>query len=102
DVRAPTHGELELLRPDDVRAYLARERPEVVFHLAARVGGIGHNQRVPSDLYVDNVLMGTTLLEECRKHGVRKVVCVGSVCAYPSETPVPFSEDALWSGYPEA
>ena len=101
-VLAPTSGELDLLHRDRVRDYVRAHAPSLVFHLAGRVGGIGHNQRRPADLFFDNLMMGVQLLEECRQAGVAKVVSVATVCAYPANTPVPFSEDALWDGYPEA
>jgi GDP-L-fucose synthase len=74
---------------------------EVVFHLAARVGGIGYNRRNPAPLAYDNLEMGSNLFEQSRLAGVGKLVCACSVCAYPHHTPVPFSEDEIWNGYPE-
>lgn len=87
------------------RAAVARlyedSRPDLMIHLAARVGGIGANMKAPADLYVTNLLMGTYVIEEARLHDVAKTVLIGTICAYPKFTPVPFSEDALWDGYPE-
>ena len=77
------------------------EGSELVFHLAARVGGIGYNRRNPGPLTYDNLEMGTNVFEQSRLAGVRKLICAGSVCAYPLHTPVPFNEDDIWSGYPE-
>jgi GDP-L-fucose synthase len=74
---------------------------EVVIHLAAKVGGIAFNRRNPASLFRDNMLMGVNVFEACRGLGVAKLVAACSVCAYPARTPVPFSEDALWDGYPE-
>ena len=74
---------------------------EVVIHLAASVGGIGFNRRNPGVLFYDNIIMGANLMEAARLEGVEKFVQVGTVCAYPKNTPVPFSEDSLWDGYPE-
>ena len=74
---------------------------DTVFHLAARVGGIGFNRRNPAPLAYDNLLMGANVFEQSRREGVRKLVCACSVCAYPKHTPVPFREADLWSGYPE-
>ena len=74
---------------------------EVVIHLAASVGGIGFNRRNPGVLFYDNIIMGAHLMEAARREGVEKFVQVGTVCAYPNDTPVPFSEDSLWDGYPE-
>lgn len=79
----------------------AVEGAEVVIHLAARVGGIGFNRRNPAPLAYDNTIMGTHIFEQCRLAGVSKLVAACSVCAYPKFTPVPFSEDSLWDGYPE-
>ena len=76
-------------------------RPDLVIHLAARVGGIGANQARPADLYLENLLMGTYVIEEARKHDTPKTVLVGTICSYPKFTPVPFQEGSLWQGYPE-
>jgi GDP-L-fucose synthase len=76
-------------------------RPDVVIHLAARVGGIGANQRSPGTFFHDNLLMGALLIEHARRQGLEKFVCVGTVCSYPKFATVPFREDDLWSGYPE-
>lgn len=74
---------------------------DVVFHLAAKVGGIGLNMEKPGELFFDNLIMGIQLMEEARKAGVKKFVTLGTICSYPKFTPSPFSEDDLWSGYPE-
>ncbi|TSC63483.1 MAG: GDP-L-fucose synthase [Microgenomates group bacterium Gr01-1014_93] len=74
---------------------------DVVIHLAANVGGIGYNQNFPGSLFYDNLMMGVNLIEEARKVGVKKFVSIGTVCAYPKFTPVPFKEEDLWNGYPE-
>ena len=79
----------------------AVEGADVVIHLAGRVGGIGYNRERPGELFYDNLLMGVQLLEAARRAGVRKFVAVGTVCAYPKLTPVPFRESDLWNGYPE-
>jgi len=79
----------------------AQARPEMVFHLAARVGGIGANRKHPGGFFRDNMAMGLNVLEQARLAGVEKVVIAGTVCAYPKHTPVPFREDDLWNGYPE-
>jgi len=102
DPWAPTSSELDLLDRDAIRSSLQREQPALVFHLAARVGGIGANQLRPAELFHDNAIMGIQLLDECWRAGTAKVVSVGTVCAYPAFTPVPFEERALWDGYPEA
>ena len=80
---------------------LERTRPDMVIHLAAVVGGIGANRERPGEFFYDNLLMGVQLIEAARQAGVEKFVTVGTVCAYPKHTPVPFNEDNLWNGYPE-
>lgn len=79
----------------------AVEGMDVVIHLAARVGGIGFNQKYPGTLFYDNILMGTQLIEAARLEKVKKFIQLGTVCAYPNYTPTPFKEDDLWKGYPE-
>jgi len=74
---------------------------DIVIHLAAHVGGIGLNREKPAELFYDNLMMGTQLIHAAYEAGVQKFVCVGTICAYPKFTPVPFKEDDLWDGYPE-
>ena len=74
---------------------------DIVIHLAARVGGIGYNQSYPATLFYDNAVMGIQMMEAARQEGVEKFVAVGTICAYPKFTPVPFKEENLWNGYPE-
>jgi len=74
---------------------------DIVIHLAARVGGIGYNMRYPATLFYDNAIMGIQLMEAARREGVEKFVAIGTICAYPKFTPVPFKEEDLWNGYPE-
>jgi GDP-L-fucose synthase len=76
-------------------------KPDLVLHLAAVVGGIGHNQKNPGKFLYDNLMMGVQLIEQARLHDVQKFVAIGTVCAYPKFTPVPFKEENLWDGYPE-
>lgn len=76
-------------------------RQTIVIHLAAKVGGIGYNLRLPGELFYDNLIMGAQLMEAARQWGVSKFVAIGTICAYPKYTPVPFHEDDLWNGYPE-
>jgi GDP-L-fucose synthase len=99
DVRVTRSSDHDLRDPAAARA--AVEGAEVVIHLAARVGGIGFNRRNPAPLAYDNLMMGANVFEACRQAGVGKLVAACSVCAYPKFTPVPFSEDSLWDGYPE-
>ncbi|NJK28764.1 MAG: GDP-L-fucose synthase [Acaryochloris sp. RU_4_1] len=79
----------------------AVDSQDIVIHLAAHVGGIGLNQRKPAELFYDNLMMGAQLIHAAYEAGVQKFVCVGTICAYPKFTPVPFREEALWDGYPE-
>jgi GDP-L-fucose synthase len=98
---APRMSELDLREPAAVRAYLAEHRPNLVIHGAAVVGGIGANRMHPGRFFFENAVMGIHLIEESRLAGVEKFVCLGTICAYPKFTPVPFREDDLWNGYPE-
>ncbi|HKP87306.1 MAG TPA: GDP-L-fucose synthase [Blastocatellia bacterium] len=91
----------DLVRREDVERLYRDTDPEIVIHLAAVVGGIGANRESPGRFFYENIMMGAQLIEEARKHEVRKFVQVGTICAYPKYTPVPFKEDDLWNGYPE-
>ncbi|HEX6739780.1 MAG TPA: NAD-dependent epimerase/dehydratase family protein, partial [Vicinamibacteria bacterium] len=97
----PRRRDYDLVHRESCRRLLQEARPDVVIHLAARVGGIGANRENPGSFFFDNLMMGVQLVEECRLQGVPKVVTVGTICSYPKHTPVPFREDDLWSGYPE-
>jgi GDP-L-fucose synthase len=101
EVLAPTHDDCDLTVPGRAEALFAAEKPSHVIHLAARVGGIGYNQAEPAPLYLDNLLMGTYVIEAARATGIEKTVLLGTVCSYPKFTPVPFREESLWDGYPE-
>ncbi|MBE9197838.1 MULTISPECIES: GDP-L-fucose synthase [unclassified Nodularia (in: cyanobacteria)] len=79
----------------------AVDQQDIIIHLAAHVGGIGLNREKPGELFYDNLIMGTQLIHAAHEAGVAKFVCVGTICAYPKFTPVPFKEDDLWNGYPE-
>jgi GDP-L-fucose synthase len=98
---APTHAEYDLTIPGAAEAMLAAHSPSHVIHLAARVGGIGYNLVDPARLYLDNLMMGTHIIEAARSAGVDKTVLLGTVCSYPKFTPVPFKEESFWDGYPE-
>jgi GDP-L-fucose synthase len=100
-VFAPRSRDYDLTSEDRVRAMYEDARPDIVIHLAARVGGIGANQRSPGTFFYDNLQMGALLIEHARRRGLEKFVCVGTVCSYPKFATVPFREDDLWSGYPE-
>jgi GDP-L-fucose synthase len=93
--------ECDLTRQDDIERLFSRQRPEVVIHLAAVVGGIGANRANPGRFFYDNAIMGIQLIEACRRYEVGKTVVLGTICAYPKFTPVPFREEDLWIGYPE-
>jgi GDP-L-fucose synthase len=97
----PSSADYDLRQPDQVERLFRETEPDLVIHLAARVGGIGANQARPSDLYLDNLLMGTYVIEQARESGTPKTVIIGTICSYPKHTPVPFSEESLWTGYPE-
>lgn len=97
----PTSAEADLTKVDEVDALFEAHRPDVVIHLAARVGGIGANQERPGELYIDNLLMGTYVIDAARRFETPKTVVVGTICSYPKFTPVPFQETSLWTGFPE-
>ena len=101
EVFVPRSNQYDLLQRVEVKRLLAETNPHLVIHLAAVVGGIGYNQQNPGKFFYDNLMMGTQLIEESRLHGIEKFVAIGTVCAYPKFTPVPFKEDDLWNGYPE-
>lgn len=101
DVIAPTHAQYDLVERDNI-AKMYKENPsDIVIHLAAVVGGIGINQEHPGKFFYDNLMMGVQLIEYARRFKIPKFVALGTVCAYPKYTPIPFKEEDLWSGYPE-
>jgi len=93
--------EFNLVKLDDIRRMYQDSRPDIVIHLAAKVGGIGFNQENPATLFYENLMMGTQLLHEGYQRRIDKFVAIGTICAYPKFTPVPFKEEDLWNGYPE-
>ena len=101
DILAPSSAEIDFLDPDVTATSIDRAAPDVVIHLAARVGGIGANLQAPASLYLDNLLLGTNVIEGARRAEVERTVLVGTICSYPKHTPVPFQEGSLWTGYPE-
>jgi GDP-L-fucose synthase len=101
DVLVARRRDYDLTREQDAIALFDEARPELVFHLAAEVGGIGANRANPGRYWYANVVMGAHVLEQARRTGAGKVVLAGTVCAYPKFTPVPFQEDDLWTGFPE-
>ena len=101
EVFVPRSRELDLVSGDAVRRLYREKGPEIVIHLAAQVGGIGANRENPGRFFYENLMMGVQLMEEGRRAGIEKFVGIGTVCAYPKLTPVPFREEDLWNGYPE-
>ncbi|GAP09503.1 nucleoside-diphosphate-sugar epimerase [Bellilinea caldifistulae] len=101
EIFIPRYPEYDLVQPQDVERLLDDARPDVILHLAAHVGGIGANRLHPAEFFYDNLMMGVQLMHQAWKRGVEKFVAIGTVCAYPKYTPVPFREDDLWNGYPE-
>jgi GDP-L-fucose synthase len=97
----PRKAEFDLVHEADVRRLYETHRPQLVIHLAALVGGIAANRARPGSFYYENMVMGAMLMEHARLAGVEKFVAIGTICAYPKFTPVPFREEDLWSGYPE-
>ncbi|HXY17883.1 MAG TPA: GDP-L-fucose synthase [Candidatus Nitrosopolaris sp.] len=100
-VIAPTQAEYDLVDGIQVRAMLKANPCEMVIHLAAVVGGIGANREHPGKFFYDNLMMGTQLMHEAYKSKIPKFVAIGTICAYPKFTPIPFKEEDLWNGYPE-
>jgi GDP-L-fucose synthase len=101
EVAVPRRVEVDLTDMTDTARLFDETEPEIVFHLAAEVGGIGANRVNPGRYWYANLMMGAHVLEQARLHETGKLVLAGTVCAYPKFTPVPFSEDDLWDGYPE-
>jgi GDP-L-fucose synthase len=101
DIVVPRSRDYDLRCLDAIRQLLADSKPDIVIHLAARVGGIGANRAHPAEFFYDNLMMSVPLLHESWKSLVGKFVGIGTVCAYPKFTPVPFHEEDLWNGYPE-
>lgn len=101
DIFVPLQKDYDLRKASAIKRVLKDSSPTMVLHLAAAVGGIGANQKHPGSFFYDNIMMGVQLIEKSRKFGVEKFVALGTICAYPKFTPVPFKEDDLWIGYPE-
>ena len=98
----PRSRDYDLITGDGIERFFADARPELLIHLAGVVGGIAANRANPGRFFHDNLMMGLRLIEQARRSGVRRFVCVGTVCSYPERTPVPFSEKDLWNGFPES
>jgi GDP-L-fucose synthase len=101
EIFVPRSNEYDLRDRQAIRRALDRSKPDLIIHLAAVVGGIGANRRHPGKFFYDNLIMGAELMEEARVLGVQKFVALGTICAYPKFTRVPFHEEELWNGYPE-
>jgi GDP-L-fucose synthase len=101
DVFVPTIDKYNLVNPEDIRRMLRDANPDIIIHLAANVGGIGANQAHPAEFFYENLMMGVQLIHQAWEQGVEKLVALGTVCAYPKHSEVPFREDAIWDGYPE-
>jgi GDP-L-fucose synthase len=101
DIFVPRSADYDLVQHEAVKQLMNDAKPDVIIHLAARVGGIGANRERPAEFFYDNLMMGTQLLHEAWRAGVEKFVGIGTVCSYPKVTPIPFREENLWNGYPE-
>jgi len=101
EIFIPTIEEYDLVDPNSIDKMLNDSNPDIIIHLAAHVGGIGANREHPAEFFYDNLMMGVQLMHKAWQRGVEKFVAIGTVCAYPKFTPVPFKEDDLWIGYPE-
>lgn len=97
----PRSKNFDLRNKQDIIDLFHKSSPDYLIHLAAVVGGIGANKKNPGKFFYDNAIMGIELIEQARLFGIKKVLIVGTICSYPSNTPVPFKEDQLWNGYPE-
>jgi GDP-L-fucose synthase len=101
DIFIPQMEQYDLVQPESIRKLLDDACPDLIIHLAAHVGGIGANREHPAEFFYDNLMMGVQLMHEAWKRNVSKFVAIGTVCAYPKFTPVPFKEEDIWNGYPE-
>ncbi len=101
DIFVPTIEEYDLVKLEDIQRMYETAKPDLVIHLAALAGGIGVNRARPADFFYINLMMGVQLMHEAWKRGVEKFVAIGTICAYPKFTPLPFQEENLWDGYPE-
>jgi GDP-L-fucose synthase len=101
NILVPVIEEYDLVKMDDVIWMYSDMKPDIVIHLAAVVGGIGANREHPGEFFYKNLMMGVQLIEQGRLHNIEKFVAIGTICAYPKFTPVPFKEEDLWNGYPE-
>ncbi len=101
EVFIPTIEKYDLTKMDSIRKMLDDSKPDIIIHLAAQVGGIGANREHPAEFFYNNLMMGVQLIHEAYERKIEKVVALGTICAYPKFTPIPFKEDDVWNGYPE-
>ncbi|NIA16949.1 MAG: NAD-dependent epimerase/dehydratase family protein, partial [Planctomycetes bacterium] len=101
NILVPKIEDYDLIKPEDIKRMYDDMTPDIVLHLAAVVGGIGANREHPGKFFYENLMMGVQLIEEARLRNIEKFIAIGTICAYPKFTPVPFREDDLWGGYPE-
>jgi GDP-L-fucose synthase len=101
EIFVPRYPEYDLVREADIIRMIDTAKPDIIIHLAAKVGGIGANRERPAEFFYDNLMMGVQLIHQAWLKGVEKFVAIGTICAYPKYTPIPFKEEDLWNGYPE-
>ena len=101
EIFVPQYPEYDLVREADIIRMIDTSKPDIIIHLAAKVGGIGANREKPGEFFYDNLMMGVQLIHQSWLKGVEKFVAIGTICAYPKYTPIPFKEEDLWNGYPE-
>jgi GDP-L-fucose synthase len=101
DIFVPRSKDYDLVQMESVKRVYKDSKPHIVIHLAARVGGIGANRANPGKFFYENLMMGVQMMEVGRQVGLEKFVAIGTICAYPKFTPIPFKEENLWNGYPE-
>lgn len=101
DVFVPLYPEYDFVKGEDVARMIDVAKPDIIIHLAAKVGGIGANREKPGEFFYDNLMMGIQLIHQAWQRGVEKFVAIGTICAYPKYTPIPFKEEDIWEGYPE-
>ena len=101
EIFVPQYPEYDLVREADIIRMIDTAKPDIIIHLAAKVGGIGANREKPGEFFYDNLMMGVQLIHQAWLKSVEKFVAIGTICAYPKFTPIPFKEEDLWNGYPE-
>jgi GDP-L-fucose synthase len=101
EIFVPKFADYDLVKGEDIARMYADAKPDIVIHLAAHVGGIGANREKPAEFFYDNLMMGVQLMHQGWQRGIEKFVAIGTICAYPKYTPIPFKEEDIWNGYPE-